>query len=110
MKYEPASQSPFSRGAQKFDITYIANLARLQLSATEKKRLGSQLGAILSYVEKISALRTDNVPPTFQTTKLKDAVRKDKVSTKRLLSQEEAFANAPDRKNGFFKVPKIFEV
>jgi aspartyl-tRNA(Asn)/glutamyl-tRNA(Gln) amidotransferase subunit C len=93
----------------KFDINYIADLARLQLTAAEKRRLGPQLRSILSYVEKISELKTDNVPPTFQMTGLKDVVRKDKVSSKRSLSQGEALSNAPDKKDGFFKVKRILE-
>lgn len=93
----------------KFNINYIANLARLQLTAAEKRRLGPQLRSILSYIEKISRLKTDNVSPTFQTIGLKDVVREDKVDSGRSLSREEALANAPDKKGDLFKVPKIFE-
>jgi len=94
----------------KFDINYIADLARLQLTVEEKRRLGPQLRSILSYVEKISKLDTDKVSPTFQTTGLKDTVREDKVDPAHTLSQEEVLSNAPDKKDGRFKVPKIFEI
>lgn len=94
----------------KFDINYIADLARLQLTAEEKRRLGPQLRSVLTYVEKISKLDTDKVSPTFQTTGLKDVVRRDKVDPAQSLSQEEVLSNAPDKKGDLFKVPKIFEI
>lgn len=94
----------------KFDISYIANLARLKLTVEEKKRLGPQLRSILTYVEKISELKTDNIPPTFQTTGLKDVIREDKVDPKQSLSQKETLTNAPARKDDFFKVKRVFEL
>lgn len=93
----------------EFDINYIADLARLKLSAAEKRRLGPQLRKILTYIGKISELKTDGVPPTFQTTGLKDVVRDDRVDSTQSLSREEALSNAPDKKDDFFRVPKIFE-
>lgn len=94
----------------RFDINHIAGLARLQLTAAEKRRLGPQLRSILSYVEKISKLDTDKVSPTFQTTGLKDVVREDKVDRAHTLSQEEVLSNAPDKRDELFKVPRIFEI
>ncbi len=93
----------------KFDIDYIANLARMRLTAGEKRRFGSQLKSILSYVEKISELKTDKIPPTFQTTGLEDVVREDKTDSGQSLSQREALANSPGKRNGFFKVKKVLE-
>lgn len=94
----------------KFDISYIADLARLYLNSAEKKRLSPQLKSILSYVEKISELKTENIPPTFQTIEVKDAVREDRVESKQKLHQKEALANTSSKRKGFFKVPRIWEV
>ena len=93
----------------KFDIDYIADLARLRLTPTEKKRLAPQLKSLLSYVEKISELNTDDISPTYQTTGLKDVVREDKVDPRRSLSQEEVLSNAPGKKDGCFKVKRVLK-
>ena len=91
----------------KFDIDYIADLARLRLTSAEKKRLAPQLKSLLAYVEKISELDTDGISPTYQTTGLEDVVRKDEVDRGRSLSQKEALSNAPDKKDGSFKVKRV---
>ena len=38
------------------NVNYVADLARLELSADESERLSSQLGEILQYVAKLEAL------------------------------------------------------
>lgn len=94
----------------EFDINYVAELARLKLTAEEKRRFGPQLRSILTYVKKISELKTDSVLPTFQTTGLKDVAREDKVDPKQTLSQKETLANAPGKQGDFFKVKRVFEL
>lgn len=91
----------------KFDIDHIADLARLHLTSKEKEILSPQLNSILSFVGRIAKAKTDRVSPTFQTTGLKDVVRKDKVNPGQSLSQEEALANAPGKKDGLFKVKPV---
>jgi len=91
----------------KFDISRIANLARLKLTPAEKKKFEPQLKSILKYVEQISKVKTDGVVPTFQTTDLKDAVSDDRVDRGRVLSQEEVLSSTPDKKDGFFKVKRV---
>ena len=36
-----------------FDIHYVAKLARIELSAAEEAKLGTQLGNILGYIAKL---------------------------------------------------------
>jgi len=90
-----------------FDITHIADLARLRLTKWEKAQVSSQLEEILAYVGKVAKLRVGKVPPTFQTTGLKDVTRGDRVDSAQSLNQGAALANAPSRENGFFKVKRI---
>ena len=40
----------------KIDIEYVAKLARIELNADEKEKFSSQLGQILEYFEKLSAI------------------------------------------------------
>lgn len=91
----------------KFDIERIASLARLYLTPNERRLLSSQLKSILDYAERIARAKIGDIPPTFQTTELKNIVREDKVDSTRSLTSEEALANAPDCEGGFFKIKPV---
>lgn len=90
-----------------FDINYVADLARIELSDTEKSELGSQLGDILKYVDQLKEVNVDGVDPTAHSVKLVNVMRPDEVRD--CLSQEDALKNAPKSVNGLFQVPKIVE-
>jgi len=45
------------------DIDYVANLARIELSAAEKEKLGGQLDDILGYFEKLNQVDVEGVEP-----------------------------------------------
>jgi aspartyl-tRNA(Asn)/glutamyl-tRNA(Gln) amidotransferase subunit C len=96
----------------KKDVEHVARLARLALSEEEKERYTQQLGQILTYIEKMSALDTTNVTPTSHVLPLSNVWREDKVepSTSATLgSPEEIVANAPEHEGQLFKVKKIIE-
>src|SRR4051812_29339215 len=48
----------------QFDVRYTAQLARLNLSEEEIAKFQSQLGQVLDYVEKLSAVDVSGVEPT----------------------------------------------
>jgi aspartyl-tRNA(Asn)/glutamyl-tRNA(Gln) amidotransferase subunit C len=52
--------------ATDFDVKYVANLARLNLSPEEEQLFGAQLGQVLGYIEKLKQVDvpTWNLPPT----------------------------------------------
>lgn len=87
------------------DVEHVALLARLELSAEEKKLYADQLNAILTYVEMLNELDTEDVPPTAHVLPLQNVFREDRVGGN--LPPEEVLANAPEREEQFFKVPKI---
>ena len=89
------------------EVEHVANLARLEFSEEEKKKLAEQLGEILDYIEKLNELDTEGVEPTSHVIPVKNVVRQDVV--KPSLSREEALANAPSNVNNLFEVPKIVE-
>jgi aspartyl-tRNA(Asn)/glutamyl-tRNA(Gln) amidotransferase subunit C len=92
------------------EVRYVAELANLRLSEAEVRRFCSELGAILSYMEKLNELDTSAVQPMAQV--LYDA---EETATLRedlerpVLGPEAAVANAPLAGGGFFKVPKVIE-
>jgi len=90
----------------KKGVQNVADLARLRLTEGDAELYAGQLGRILDYVEKLSQLDTTGVPPTTGGVE-GSALRKDVARNS--LSQEAALANAPDKQNGCFKVPKIIE-
>ncbi|MGA1790335.1 MAG: Asp-tRNA(Asn)/Glu-tRNA(Gln) amidotransferase subunit GatC [bacterium] len=91
----------------KDQVEYVARLANLELNDEEKKIFTRQLDSILSYMDKLNQLDTVHVDPTSHVLPIKNIFRLDKV--KPSLPMEEALANAPDRKNGFFRVPRVIE-
>jgi aspartyl-tRNA(Asn)/glutamyl-tRNA(Gln) amidotransferase subunit C len=88
------------------EVRRVAELARLDLSGEEEERLVAELGAILSYVEKLGELDTA-VPPTAQAIDGAGALRDDEVTN--TPEVDRLLANAPDPWQGFFRVPKIIE-
>ena len=90
-----------------FDVKYVANLARIQLTAAEEKKFGAQLKNVLGYIEKLRELDVSNVEPTAHAVPLVNVTRKDEVRAS--LPHEEALRNAPEKANGLFLVPKIVE-
>ena len=89
------------------DVRQVATLARLCLTAEEEDRLTEQLDAILRYMEKLNQLDTSNVEPFSQAVDAVNALREDKVTNRP--DTEALLANAPDKDQTFFKVPKIIE-
>ena len=92
---------------QVIDIDYVAKLANLPLSASEKKVFNRQLADVLGYFEKLKKLKTEGVEPIGHITGLINVTREDKAAPS--ISQEEALVNAPKTYNGFFEVEAIFE-
>lgn len=86
-------------------VSYIAQLARLELTQEEISRFAGQLKQILDHAEKISLLELDELKPTTHPMTITNVYREDK--TWESLSQEEALSNAPDKESGMFKVPRI---
>jgi aspartyl-tRNA(Asn)/glutamyl-tRNA(Gln) amidotransferase subunit C len=105
------------------DVTYVADLANLELSADERTGMVRDLNSILGYIERLNELDTSNVEPMAQVSD-RYGVDKSKQGCERFsyasredvpeelrksLSQESALANAPDADEAFFRVPKVIE-
>jgi len=89
------------------DVEHVARLARLALSDAEVERMREQLSGILAYIDTLRALDTAGVEPTSHAVPLVNVMRDDEPRPG--LSQDEALANAPDRSDVFFRVPRIIE-
>ena len=89
-------------------VKHVALLSRLSLNDKELEIYSRQLGSILSYIEKLNELDTeDTVPTSHALSTLKNVFRKD--IPKRSLLNEDALANAPAKDGEFFRVPQVIE-
>jgi aspartyl-tRNA(Asn)/glutamyl-tRNA(Gln) amidotransferase subunit C len=100
------------------DVTYVAELANLELTDQERQRMLKDLNSILDYIDRLNELETANVPPMAQISATYGhgaiaavdrliAVRDD--APQPCLPHEQALQNAPATDGEFFKVPKVIE-
>ena len=89
------------------EVLHVARLARLAMSDDEADRLGGQLSAILDYVRQLDRLDTRDVVPTSHAVETSTPFRDDVVEP--FGDREALLANAPDRLNDCFRVPRIIE-
>jgi len=89
------------------DVEHLARLSRLALSDAEIERMREQLSGILAYIDTLRALDTAGVEPTSHAVPVANVLRADDVRP--CLAQDEALANAPDRRDALFRVPRIIE-
>ena len=91
----------------KDTVSYVANLARIELTDKELGHFTTQLDRILEYVHQLENLDTSGLEPTSHVLEMKNVYRDDRV--KPSLKAEEAVKNAPVKEDNMFKVRKIIE-
>jgi aspartyl-tRNA(Asn)/glutamyl-tRNA(Gln) amidotransferase subunit C len=97
------------------DVSYVADLAHLDLTAEERARMLKDLNSILGYIERLNELDTESVEPMAQVASRYGntgagfgyAMRADELRPS--LPHDEAMKNAPQTDGVFFKVPKVIE-
>ncbi len=98
------------------DVTYISDLANLELTDQERQRMVKDLDSILTYIDRLNELDTKAVPPMTQVSASDQgasgpsaipAAREDQPRPS--LPRAEAMQNAPSSDGQFFKVPKVIE-
>lgn len=88
-------------------VQRVATLARLRLTADEESALTEQLEQILGYMDQLNQLDTANVELFSHAMDSANALREDRVANQP--NAEALLANAPERDETFFRVPKIIE-
>lgn len=89
------------------DVTWVAKLARLELTADELPEMTRQLSAIIDYVAQLQELDTTGVEPLAHPLPVQNVFRADEPEAS--LSVDEALQNAPERRGDFFSVPAVLE-
>ena len=90
-------------------VRHVARLARLALSPDEEERFALQLGQVLGYIERLSAVDVTGVEPlSFAGDALADLPLRDDVPLPSL-PREKVLAQAPQQDGQAFVVPRILE-
>lgn len=96
--------------ANKIDINtvdQIAHLARLEFDQQAKEEIANDMNRMLSFVDKLNELNTDNVEPLIYMTQEQNILRPDVPEN--TISQKEALKNAPKKDSDYFKAPKVID-
>ena len=88
-------------------VRRIAHLARIKVSDEEVPHLQEELNAILRFVEELSGVDVEGVEPMTSVMPMPMKKREDVVTDGGVA--DAIVANAPEREDHFFKVPKVVE-
>jgi aspartyl-tRNA(Asn)/glutamyl-tRNA(Gln) amidotransferase subunit C len=89
------------------EVKRIAELARLEIPESSLERVAAELSAVLDFAATLHRLDLQgHEPSTFAPAEA--PLREDVVNGRRL-TPEAALAAAPEREDGFFRVPPIVE-
>ena len=91
----------------KDEILHVADLARLDLDAEAIETFAGQIGKVLQYVDTLNEIDTEGIRPTSHAIFLTNAFREDEPRPH--LDRDQALANAPEKDQGSFIVPKVIE-
>jgi len=94
-----------ARNAVKIDVAYVANLARIQLTAAELQTFQAQLTQIVEYVKTLENADVATVAPLAHPELVAGVLRKDEARPG--LARQVVLDNAPAHDNEQFLVPKI---
>ena len=88
-------------------VIHVSNLARLDLDDAAIAKFVDQIGTILEHVDSLRKVDTQGVAPTSHAIALTNAFREDRVTGH--LEREAGLANAPEKDDGAFIVPRVIE-
>ncbi len=88
-------------------IEYVGILAKLELSDEEKERAKEDMANMLDYIDMLGELDTSQVEPMSHVFPVSNVFREDVVENGD--DREAMLANAPEQKDGCYKVPRTFD-
>lgn len=87
------------------EVQKIAQLSRIELREGEVEKFQSELSTIIDYFGELQQVDTEGVEIVSSVTGLENVDRKDEVVA--IDYQEDIMANAPERKDKYYKVKSI---
>ncbi|MGE0748688.1 MAG: Asp-tRNA(Asn)/Glu-tRNA(Gln) amidotransferase subunit GatC [Rhodospirillales bacterium] len=91
----------------KDTVVKVATLARIKVPDGDLDQLAAELNNILGWIEQLDEVATDGVAPMASVADMKLRWRADAVTDGGI--PEKVLANAPERHDDFFAVPKVVE-
>lgn len=88
-------------------VRRIARLARISITDEEAKSLEGELSGLLTWVEQLGEVDTDDVEPMTRVVEQKLKMRSDKVTDGEIA--DDVVKNAPVVDDHYFVVPKVVE-
>ena len=88
-------------------IEYVGILAKLELSEEEKEQAKKDMASMLDYIDKLGELDTTGIEPMSHVFPAENVMREDVVTNGD--GSEETLANAPERHDTSFVVPKTVD-
>jgi aspartyl-tRNA(Asn)/glutamyl-tRNA(Gln) amidotransferase subunit C len=88
-------------------VRNIAFLARIKVPEDELDALAGELSNIVDWVEQLSGVDTEGIEPMTSVVEMTLHERDDVVDDGG--RRKDVLANAPEREDGFFAVPKVVE-
>ncbi len=86
-------------------MEYISILAKLELTKQEKEQAKEDMTKMLGYFDRLNELDTEGVEPLSHIFPVNNVFREDEITNGN--EQEAILANAPQKKDESFVVPKI---
>jgi aspartyl-tRNA(Asn)/glutamyl-tRNA(Gln) amidotransferase subunit C len=87
------------------EVKKVAEMARIELKEEEVEKFQKDLSSVLEYVEELQQVDTDGLEIVSSVTGLENIQRADVAQP--IEYQEEILANAPERKEKYYKVKSI---
>ena len=91
----------------KDTVKHISKLARISLDDKKIESLSKNLSSIISFIEKLNELNTDNTAPLNSIIEASLTSRQDEPKQEKI--RDQILKNSPDKNEEFFVVPKVIE-
>lgn len=89
----------------KKDLTYLSDLARIEIPGAEEEKILKDLEEILNHFEELKEVGTKNIEPMTGGTFSENVFRSGEAER---LPNKKALEEFPDAKDGFLKIPPVF--
>ncbi len=83
----------------------IAKLSKLEFNEKELDDISNSMNKILSHIENLNELNTDDIEPLYNINEIIDIIREDIALN--TVNKKDFLANSPDKDEDFVILPKI---
>ena len=88
-------------------VDHIAHLSRLEFEGDKKQAILKDMENIISFMDKLSEVDTNNVEPLIFMNEEYNNLREDVANV--TVTQDEALKNAPKKDSDYFRIPKVLD-